>query len=73
MRHIRRFRYDLHDDAAGPVPVLRFVWLRVGYKKLHYKLEEGNKGTFDYRKLDTDIDGPFVGVGWTFPARKNRG
>jgi len=44
--------------------------LRVGYKKLHYTLKNGNSGDADYRKLDTDISGPFLGVGWTFPARK---
>lgn len=38
--------------------------LRFGYKKLHYEFEENSD------KLDVDFSGAFLGVGWTFPERK---
>ena len=38
--------------------------LRIGYKRLYYKFK--NNGN----ELNSSFSGPFVGLGWTFPARR---
>jgi outer membrane protein OmpA-like peptidoglycan-associated protein len=40
--------------------------LRVGYKKLYYKFKSNNN------ELEPAIEGAFLGVGWTFPARAEK-
>jgi outer membrane protein OmpA-like peptidoglycan-associated protein len=42
--------------------------LRFGYKTLHYEIEDGDKGTPDFRETDVDFSGPFIGLGWKYPA-----
>jgi hypothetical protein len=41
--------------------------LRLGYKRQHWKLENGSKNTPSYSQKDITLSGPFLGVGWTFP------
>jgi len=41
--------------------------LRFGYKKLYYKLQSNNGN-----ELKNAFEGVFLGVGWTFPARKEQ-
>ncbi len=54
-----QFQYQFSDSFA----------LRLGYKKLYYQIEEGSKGSPNYREFDGSFSGPFIGLGWTFPTR----
>lgn len=54
-----QFQYQFADSFA----------LRFGYKKLYYDYNTGTKGTANYRAFDGDFSGPFVGLGFTFPAK----
>lgn len=43
--------------------------LRLGYKWLYYKADEGKKYTTSYRSFDGDFSGPTLGVSWVFPTK----
>ncbi|MET0378049.1 MAG: OmpA family protein [Spongiibacteraceae bacterium] len=55
-----QFQYNFTDMLA----------LRFGYKNLHYETEDGDEGTTDFKKWDGDFSGPFLGLGFTFPAKE---
>ncbi len=44
--------------------------MRFGFKKVNYQWNKGVNGTANYRELNIDTEGPFVGLGWMFPSRK---
>lgn len=54
-----QFQYNFTDTFA----------VRFGYKNLHYETESGTEGTATFRKWDGDFSGPFIGLGFTFPAK----
>ncbi len=68
------FAYGVSGDSDTTytmMPQLQFQFSesfagRFGYKKIHYEWE----GDGPNNDSDIDISGLFVGVGWTFPARK---
>ena len=67
------FAYGVSGDSDTTYtiqPQLQFQFsesfaARFGYKKIHYEWEDNNGPD-----SDIDLSGLFVGVGWTFPARK---
>lgn len=46
------------------------VTAAVGYRKLHYKIDSGQKGTSTYSEFDGDMEGLMLGVGWTFGGKE---
>jgi outer membrane protein OmpA-like peptidoglycan-associated protein len=59
--------YELHPEVQYQFS--DSFALRLGYRRLNYEAEEGNRDDDDYRKLDVDFSGLMFGVGWVFPAR----
>jgi hypothetical protein len=55
---------QLHYRMSRPLT------LSVGYRKLHYEEESGQKGTLQRREFDGDIDGLMIGFSWTFKNDK---
>jgi len=53
-------QYQFSDDFA----------LRFGYRTLHYEVSDGKKALGNYAKIDADISGLTLGLGWTFPGHK---
>ncbi len=66
------FAYGVSGDSDTTytlMPQLQFQFSesfagRFGYKKIHYEWDDNGPNS------DIDLSGLFVGVGWTFPARK---
>jgi hypothetical protein len=59
------------DTTYSMMPQLQYQFadsfaLRFGYKKLYYKFKENNN------EFEPSFAGPFLGVGWTFPARAEK-
>jgi outer membrane protein OmpA-like peptidoglycan-associated protein len=52
-----QFQYQFADSFAA----------RFGYKRLYYKFKDNNNNEFE-----PSFEGPFLGVGWTFPARAEK-
>lgn len=53
-----QFQYRFSDYFA----------LRFGYKRIYYDTNSGHDGSADYREFDGSFSGPFIGLGWLFPA-----
>lgn len=68
------FSYGIAGDSDTTwelQPTLLFEWtpsitLGLGYRKLHYDNESGQKNTLSYRKTDIDLDGLMLGFSWGF-------
>jgi outer membrane protein OmpA-like peptidoglycan-associated protein len=59
------------DTTYTMMPQLQYQFAdsfaaRFGYKKLYYKFKDGNN------EFEPSFEGPFLGVGWTFPARAEK-
>lgn len=72
------FGYGLGGDSSTTYELMPQIqynlldWfsLRFGYKKVYYDIDSGTKNTSNYRKFDGSFNGPFIGVGFTFPQHK---
>jgi outer membrane protein OmpA-like peptidoglycan-associated protein len=53
-----QFQYSFND----------LVSLRFGYKRIYYDVNDGQKYQSNYRSFDGSFNGPFLGIGFTWPT-----
>ena len=79
-RLVPTFAYGLSGDSDTTYQLApQIEWqasdsfaVRFGYKRVFWNEEHGSRGTPGYDRLDLNLEGFLLGVGWQFPARRRQ-